>query len=111
MCNLLSYIPRLRSVGLDEATIGLVLGEIGRKDRRSSGNTTMGGFPVAEVNHALLVVSVKHSVVVLVVGICVASGGRRRSNSVPIIYVSCTECHHRFCGFGKSGIEHLKKSR
>jgi hypothetical protein len=110
MSNLLPYIPRLGGVSLDEASIRLVLGEIGRKDRGSSRDTTVGSFSVAEVNHALIVISVKHSVVVLVVGICVGSGSRRRSGSVSIIRLSRAESHHRFCRLGKSGVEHLQKS-
>lgn len=101
----MSYIPRLRSVCLDEAGIGLVLNEIGGKDRRSGRDVTVS-FSVAEVNHALLVVSVKHSVVILVVGIYVTSGGRR--NSIPIVHVSCAERQDRFRCFGESRVEHLK---
>ena len=109
MSNLLSYIPRLRGVGLDEASIRLIFSEIGRKDRRSSRDATVSGLSIAEVNHALIVVGVKHSVVILVVGIRVGPGGRRRGSSIPIIHVPSTECHHRFCGLGESGVEHFQK--
>jgi len=110
MRNLLSYIPRLCGVGLNEASIRLVLSEIGRENRRSGRDATVSGFSIAEINHALIVVSVKHSVVILVVGIHVGSGGRRRGSNIPIIHVSSTECHHRFCGLGESGVEHFQKS-
>jgi len=108
--DLLPHIPRFCGIRLDEASIGLILSEIGRKDRRSGRDATVSGFSIAEVNHALLVVSVKHGVIILVVGICVTSGGRRCSSSISIVRVSCAERHHRFGGFGESRVEHLPKS-
>ena len=107
MCNLLSYVPRLGGVGLYEASIGLVFSEGGRKDGRRGRNAAVNSFSVTEVNHALLVVSVKHGIIILVVGICVTPGGRRRSCSVSIFHVPCAERHHRFRGLGESGVEHL----
>ena len=107
MRNLLPHIPRLRGVGLDEASVGLVFSESGRKDGGSGRDAAVSSFTVAEVNHALLIVSVKRGVLVLVVGVRIGPGGRRRGSSVPIVSVPSAECHHRFCGLGEPGIKHL----
>ena len=108
--NLLSHIPRLGGVGLDEASIRFVFSKGGRKHGRSSRDATVSSFPVAEVHHTLLVVGVKYSVIILIVGIRVASGSGRRSSSISIIHVSSAECHHRFRGLSESGVEHLQES-
>ena len=108
MRNLLSHIPRLRGIGLDEASVGLVFGESGRKYGRSGRDAAVGSFTVTEVNHALLVVGVEDGVLVLVVGVCIAPRGRRRGSCVPIIRVPSAERHYRFGGLGESGVEHLQ---
>lgn len=75
MRDLLPYISWLSCVGLDEASIRFVFGEISGKDGRSGRDATVGSFSVAKFSHTLVVVGVEHSVIILVVGICIWSGG------------------------------------